>query len=125
MGWISAAKYALAFVGATAAVWIGEGYRRSSDKPGAVVNNTPRQLEIIEIVNASNVRLNALADQHSQQQSNIEQLYLVGAGVLIVVLLIVVLCGCGCCVYYYCQRKNRAPRGVQVFGLPTHQDSRV
>lgn len=101
------------FAGSIAA----ENNERSPQQIGVV--DQPLQAPIIEIINSTNTRLDALYDQHNDHRSEVHQFLWIGAGIaLMLVILVACLLGVGCCCWCHLRKVNQKLQKKPSFGSP-------
>lgn len=110
-GWASAACQAIGVIGAFVAGFIGSEIGKQNTGGQTGVTSLEIQHPIFQIINSTNVRLDALADQHNTHKEEVRQFMLIGfvSLALVVALLIAVLILVICCIY-----KKKLPRSSDV-----------
>lgn len=129
--WGQIAYSAFQFIGSSITGYLAGSVAKSSNQPPQQIGvvDHPSLTPIVEVINSTNTRIDALYDQHNSHRSEVQQFLWLGAGIcLSLVIVVICLISIGCCCWCKLRKSHEKQSTINIppFGSPANvTDSKV
>lgn len=111
------------FIGSSITGYIAGAAAKTSNQPPQQigVEDHPSLNPIVEVINSTNTRIDALYDQHNHHRSEVQQFLWLGAGIcLSLVIIVICVIGVGCCCWCKLKKsyEKQSTLNIPPFGSP-------